>query len=202
MAKLPALIRTQRPGLKGVLLVGGVLLALSLAAIYLIQTPPGLSSTTDSWRRTNFTGSYSFEYPNGWHVTNSWLYDVDDPTLIYLDPEPINTAPRGGPISAITIRVQASLADPLETFREAKESIKENVSGLEEEAIETESATVYGGRGEVQIYTETVPWAEYVVLLEGALPGTLDTRVVEIEGPVEYADVMWRVATSSKLEEL
>ena len=66
-------------------------------------TPTSKVESTITWRKFGENKAISFDYPNGWHIYSGWFEKEGDPIKIFLSPEPLDGAPRGGSESVIII---------------------------------------------------------------------------------------------------
>lgn len=104
-------------------------------------------NTSSDWRTAKFGGLFSYEYPAGWHVAELWQ---ENRIVIAIDPEPINTAPRGGPLSTFEITVingqpnpDEILADHISRFNST------NYSNITQEKISAPIGDIYHFKGNV-----------------------------------------------------
>lgn len=173
----------------------------------LTQPSPSLEKEESSWRRTDSLGVYSFEYPHGWHVANQWPNEMEQGISIFIDPEPINTAPRGGPISAIMINDKSGLDNPDEVFDKDKESFKNFLQDLEEETIKADFGIIYFYKGKINVYEQMMPTERYYFMIQGAVSTTqgpvadkANKHVImaSLEGDISNSEILRRIVTSFK----
>ncbi len=113
--------------------------------------PSAATDSTVQWRMAKHGGAFNYEYPNGWHVAELWSSTVDQGIVIAMDPEPISTAPRGGPISTFEISVLSGLEKPNEEFDKRKSAFNEdNYTDITSETIEGNLGTIYHYKGKIK----------------------------------------------------
>ena len=133
--------------------------------VELTTAQPRQSGEETQWNSTNLMGAYTFDYPTGWHVSNRWPQDVRQPALVLINPTPINTAPRGGPIAEITITDTSYSDDPIAYFEQKRNELKEYYKGTET-VLEGKSGPVYYYKGMNEIYGEKYETEAYLLLLK------------------------------------
>jgi len=102
------------------------------------------------WKTTNSMGAFSFDYPAGWHVAEIWRDPSQGGILIAIDPEPISTAPRGGPFSTFEITATNGLQNPTEEFNKRKASFNsENYTEIATETLNSEVGPIYYYKGKI-----------------------------------------------------
>lgn len=106
----------------------------------------------NQWRMANHGQLFSYEYPASWHVAELWP-DGDIQTqgiTIALDPSPINTAPRGGPIATFKINVLSGQQNPEQVFAQKKAQFNsENYTDIQSEVLQSELGPIYYFKGKM-----------------------------------------------------
>jgi len=146
-------------------------------------------------------GGYSFSIPLGWQVADSFSYEHTDPYVIFADPNPISSAPRGGPISAVTMYVDYVMeGDPYQALEDKKAEITDNLEGETEETITAGARTIYKYSGIMNIYEQDEQVERYVFLMLDSEYEDAEAYVVWLEPNFydlgEYSDTTQRIAES------
>lgn len=162
-------------------------------------TPVQIGST--EWRTSKDLGPFSFEYPNGWHVTSRWPDGnfADQGVSVWMDTEPISGAPRGGPFAKIEMSWRNGNKDAKEIFENIKSTIKADYENVKEEIIESEIGNIYH-------YTAVFPEGylggaeldEYIMMIDVSddINDTVIT-LIAIDKP-ELKDTLRHIALSIK----
>ncbi len=175
------------------------------------KTAPATEEKKETpWPRTNFMGNYSFEYPAGWHVSNQWWPRVSPESAesqgqtisILINSEPINTAPRGGPISQIMISDKSGLQNPNEVFNQDRESFKKSLQDLEEETIQADFGTIYRYKGKIDVYYQMVETERYYFTIQGKIQDNINKHIImaSLETEISNSEVLRKIVTSFKRE--
>ena len=118
-----------------------------------LPEPTAEKDSDGSWEERDF-GPFSYQYPKGWHVAELWDEKlVAGKILIAIDPKPISTAPRGGPLATFEIVVKSGLKNPDAEFKKEMEDFKKTADELEdfkEEKIASDLGPIYYYRGVVK----------------------------------------------------
>jgi len=95
-------------------------------------------------------GRFSYEYPVGWHVAELWQDTSREGIIIAMDPNPISTAPRGGPLATFEIRLINGQPNPNEIFSEEMSKFnQENYTDITKETIKSDLGPIYHYRGKI-----------------------------------------------------
>ncbi|MFC1622011.1 hypothetical protein ACFL13_01320 [Patescibacteria group bacterium] len=157
-----------------------------------------LPEPEDEYSTANL-GAFSFEYPIGWHVGDIWPQDLENmPISTWIDPKPINTAPRGGPAAAIAFNRWIQPENPDELLAQKMEEAKDRYEDLSEEVIETDYTTVYHYSGTENIFEEDMQSEVYVFTMETAEGEVTIFEVFPNFFEPDYKDEAGHVATSFK----
>lgn len=115
------------------------------------QTSPQTKiGDTSEWREAKFGGIFSYEYPNSWHVATLWQDTSRQGIILAMDPDPISTAPRGGPLATFEIRVINGMPNPDEIFEEEKSKVNEdNYYDITSETLTSDLGTIYHYKGKI-----------------------------------------------------
>lgn len=173
-----------------------------------VRTPtPSPDSSKIQWRQTSFMGGYSFEYPNGWHVASQWPESTNEDgslrVYIWIDPEPISGAPRGGPFSTIDIAEIGSTTNSESIFAQELERLRNNLENVTEEIISGNTGDIYHFTG---IFPEGYLGGEskeaYILKIERP-NDKINEKVIIVSavGQKEYSDILKHIALGiAKLE--
>ncbi|MFA6982132.1 MAG: hypothetical protein WC243_03870 [Patescibacteria group bacterium] len=106
---------------------------------------------SDMWKVAKFGGLFSYEYPAGWSVAELWQDDYSkNGVIIAIDRNPINTAPRGGPLATFTITILNGNFNPDEILAERLgEFNEENYTDITKETIKADIGEVVHYKGKV-----------------------------------------------------
>lgn len=108
-----------------------------------------LQTMPSEWATTKFGGLFSYQYPSGWHVAELWDMGTDRSVMIAMDPAPISSAPRGGPIATIEISVINGKPNPNETLEQKKAEIDmDYFTNITSETVTMSHGEVYHFKGE------------------------------------------------------
>lgn len=136
---------------------------------------------TSEWVRVSIMG-YSFEIPLGWQVMDIFPESESAAYSIFIDPRPISSAPRGGPISAISIHITDPKEDedPYAVLEAKKEVVRTNIENVSEETVTVGDNTLYKYSGMVDFYTQLVYIEEFVFLALDTQSKDTDAVVVTL----------------------
>ena len=115
-----------------------------------VLTPtPSVSDKAIIWNVAKHGGLFSYEYPAGWHVAELWQENyAQNGIMIAFDPNPINTAPRGGPIATFQITLLNGNKNPDEILQQKMASFNAtNYSNITKEVMNAPIGTVYHYKG-------------------------------------------------------
>jgi hypothetical protein len=155
------------------------------------------------WNTTNLMGTYTFDYPDGWHVVSLFpsSYKGSDGDWILINPEPISTAPRGGPAAAIELIDYSGLESP-ELFLE--ELIEEHKNIVEEVVSEEEITTSFGKikylKGKINVYGKILDHEIYYFMVPSLrVRNDANKHVIEARAASnEYYDILRKMVLSFK----
>jgi len=159
------------------------------------------ASDTEEWVETSLMGSYTFEYPSGWHVANLWPDDYSNPITVAIHPKPINTAPRGGPLAEITMLDKSGMTDPDSYFQERMEATEDYFEGYEKIVIPTNFGEIYHYTGKIDVYGEIKDTERYIFKIQGSVDDDINTHVIEITAnPFSnaYSEILKKLVLSFK----
>jgi hypothetical protein len=112
-----------------------------------LEISPSPTTETTKWKTSQF-GSLLYEYPENWHVAELWGNEGE--VVIAIDPNPITTAPRGGPLATFEIRVISGLQNPNERLEREKASFNEPYyTDITTETISSDLGLIYHFRGKM-----------------------------------------------------
>lgn len=115
-----------------------------------LKNAPAPTLNTDNgikWKTAKFGGLFSFEYPSGWHVAYLWPQDHSDPLTIAINPEPIDNAPRDGPLATFTIQVINGKPNPDEILGQKKAEFSKGVNNIVTETLDSNIGKIYYYKG-------------------------------------------------------
>ena len=116
-------------------------------------TLPTNSGTTTNlptdWKTAKFGELFSYEYPVGWNVAELWQENYsENGIMIAIDPNPIRTAPRGGPLATFEITVLNGNKNPDEILAKKISNFnQDNYSDITQETINTDIGKIYHYKG-------------------------------------------------------
>lgn len=115
----------------------------------IITSPTNTITTVAEWKTAKFGGIFSYEYPQDWHVAELWQENVSENGIILaIDPKPISTAPRGGPIAAFQIQLLSGNKNPDEIFAKKIQSFNtDNYTDIIKETIDAPIGKLYHFQG-------------------------------------------------------
>lgn len=151
------------------------------------------------WETTNLMGAYSFKYPSKWHVANIWPQDYSRPVTVAINPNPVDTTPRGGPLAEITILDKAGMKDPEAYLQERIDAIESYYSPYEKEVIDTDVGEIVHYKGTTNIYEEEYISEVYFVKLQGRINDSVNMHILEISrNPFsdKYSEVLEQIVLS------
>lgn len=180
------------------------------------KTPGGLEPTLTPeplvgesfWKRAEFGGLFSYEYPEGWHVAELWLQDQAGSVItVAMDPKPISTAPRGGSLATLELAVRNGLPNPNEVLSQMIDVFRSELSDLEEEIIQSELGPITHIKGK---YTMEMfkgePVEKYFLTFETGLNDPINQQVITASlfpaNDKTYSDMLERVVMSLKKRQL
>ena len=135
------------------------------------------------WETTDFMGAYTFEYPSGWHVGNIWPQDYSQPITVAINKEPINTAPRGGPLAEIVFTDKSGLQEPDSYFQERIDHYNnEYFISNEMETLNAPFGTIYHWTGEIELYEDITTNEAYLFMFEGRIKDNVNKHIIEATG--------------------
>lgn len=116
--------------------------------------PTNLNSATSpsqDWKTAKFGSLFSFDYPAGWHVAELWQENyAQNGIRIAIDPNPINTAPKGGPLATFEINILNGNKNPDEILADRIGSFsQDNYSDITQETINAEIGKIYHFKGKI-----------------------------------------------------
>lgn len=123
----------------------------TLKAIEPTKTTSFNNNENINWKIANF-GMFSYEYPAGWHVGELWQENyAENGIMIAIDPNPISTAPRGGPIATFEITILNGNKNPDEILAQKKaEFNQDNYSDITQETITSSIGEIYYYKGKMK----------------------------------------------------
>lgn len=107
--------------------------------------PSPTTCAVTQWKTAKFGGVFSYEYPYGWNVAEVWQDNpLKNGIYIAIDPNPINLAPRGGPLSTFEILIINGNNNPDEILAEKMKSFNStNYSDITQEVINADIGKIY-----------------------------------------------------------
>lgn len=113
-------------------------------------TTAPIESKSDQWRQAKHGGVFSYMYPAGWHVAELWPQVLGGPIRLAMDPNPITTAPMGGPSSIFNINFYNGLPKPEEKLAELKAELKpEYFTEIKTETIDSVNGPIFYHSGKM-----------------------------------------------------
>lgn len=104
----------------------------------------------DQWQTAKHGGVFSYSYPSGWHVAELWPQMTGGPIRLAMDPNPITTAPMGGPSSTFNINFYNGLPKPDAKLADLKAELKpEYFSEIKTETIDSVNGPVFYHSGKM-----------------------------------------------------
>lgn len=109
------------------------------------------SNPNTSWKTAKFGGLFSYEYPIGWHVGELWQENYsENGVLIAIDPNPISTAPRGGPLATFEITILNGNNNPDEILAKKISNFNQTTySDITQETISADIGKIYHYKGKI-----------------------------------------------------
>lgn len=109
---------------------------------------PTANNSTE-WKTAKFGGLFSYEYPIGWSVAELWRDNIsENGIIIAIDPNPINTAPRGGPLATFEITILNGNRNPDEILAQRMADFNgTNYSDITKETISADIGNIYHYKG-------------------------------------------------------
>jgi hypothetical protein len=104
-----------------------------------------------SWATAKYANLFSYEYPAGWHVAELWQENyAENGIIIAIDPKPISTAPRGGPLATFEITLLSGNQNPDEILQKRMENFNsDNYYEINKETIQADIGTVFYRQGKI-----------------------------------------------------
>lgn len=148
----------------------------------------------------NFMGTYTFQYPAGWHIANQWPTNETDGITIFLDPNPLNFAPRGGPISALRMTDTSGKPNPDELFTTERNKFKASLTSEKEEVINSDFGPIYHYWGKIDFYTQMVDMEGYFFQLQGGVNDLINKHNIfaTTDMNTKYSDTLKKIVLSFK----
>jgi len=114
-------------------------------------TPNPTTNPTADWKTAKFGGLFSYDYPMGWNVAELWQENYsENGVFIAIDPNPINTAPRGGPLATFEITVLNGNKKPDEILAKKISNFNQtNYSDITQETISADIGKIYHYKGKI-----------------------------------------------------
>lgn len=114
-------------------------------------TSPQPSSSPSLWKTAKYASFFSYKYPVDWHVAELWQENyAENGIVLAIDPNPISTAPRGGPLATFEITLLSGNQNPDEILQKRMDTFNaENYSDITKETINAGIGTVYHYKGKV-----------------------------------------------------
>lgn len=138
---------------------------------------------SQSWETTDFMGAYTFEYPTGWHVGNIWPQNYPGSITVAINNEPINTAPRGGPLADIVLKDTSGLQDPDTYFQERIDHYSNDYFiSNDMETLNAPFGTIYHWTGEIELYEDITTNEAYLFMMEGRIKDNVNKHIIEATG--------------------
>lgn len=114
-----------------------------------LSPSPIASQENDQWATASDLG-FTFEYPTGWHVADIWPNDFRNGISLVINPKPISTAPRGGPLGTFTIRAISGQPDPEVVFQQEISSFTEqNYDNLQTQILQSSIGEIHYYKGNI-----------------------------------------------------
>jgi hypothetical protein len=176
----------------------------SMAGDSQAQSPPGLAPNNKpaaEWKTAQF-GGFSYVYPAGWHVAEIWPSNTQQGIIIAIDPNPISTAPRGGPFAAFMIEVINGVPNPNETLAEKKAAFNsDNYTDIVTEIIKSDHGPIYYYSGKMAgPYMQGDQIEEYIFSLNESESDPLNQQTVVASlvpnSSSEYSDLLRHIVLS------
>ncbi len=113
--------------------------------------PSPTANQIAGWKTAQWGSLFSYEYPDGWHVAELWQDNyAENGIMIAIDPKPISTAPRGGPLATFEITLLNGNSNPDEILQKRMDGFNsDNYSDIVKETITADIGTVYYYKGKV-----------------------------------------------------
>jgi hypothetical protein len=157
---------------------------------------------SDTWVAVpkNFMGAYTFQYPAGWHIANQWPTNDTDGVTIFIDPDPLNFAPRGGPLSALEITDTSGKPNPDELFSTARNKFKASLTGKQEETLNSDFGSIYHYWGKINVYEQMVDTEGYFFQIQGGPNDLLNKHNIyaTTDTNSKYSDILRKIVLSFK----
>lgn len=151
-------------------------------------------------------GMFSFEYPTGWHVAELWQENIaNNGIFIAIDPKPISTAPRGGPISTFGLAVFSGKTNPDEILEEKIDEFKNSgyYKGEVEETIDADYGKIYHFKGKITgEYMNGAETERYFLTLNKNPQDLINQRVIvaslDFSEDAELSNMLRKIVLSIK----
>ncbi|MBI4225869.1 hypothetical protein HY612_02035 [Candidatus Roizmanbacteria bacterium] len=108
------------------------------------------SPEVSEFKKISFATFFTYEIPKEWYAGNIWGASSDNGIIIVIDPKPIDTAPRDGPLGRFEILVKNGLQKPEAKFQEDIQKFKDSVNMEKEEVIQSNGFTINYYRGKIK----------------------------------------------------
>lgn len=167
-----------------------------------ISIAPEEESKT-KWVRTKILGIISFEYPYGWHVASLWPDTSTEGIRVVVDPDPINTAPRGGSLDDLNVVVISGIPNPEEKLQEKIIAFKKDLQNPVETQINGAAGKITHIKGTANVYEELKQVEAYFLLVPAQNPtDKINYQVISasIGNESKKAPVLKRIMESIKKE--
>lgn len=125
--------------------------SISLAPTVTPINPVPAISQSSGWKTAKFGSLFSYEYPASWNVAELWQDNYAElGTLIAIDPNPINTAPRGGPIAALQMTILNGNKNPDDILAKKIAGFnQDSYSDITQEIINADFGKIYHFKGKI-----------------------------------------------------
>lgn len=118
---------------------------------FLQTTPPenlAPLSTDNPGFRVAQHGLFSYEYPEDWHVAEIWPVNSEGDIVIAMDPNPITTAPRDGPLGTFSFNLINGVPNADEIMQQRmNEFNEENYKEISQETLTSDIGEIFYYRG-------------------------------------------------------
>ncbi|MDP3998150.1 MAG: hypothetical protein Q8P89_00845 [bacterium] len=167
-------------------------------------TPKPTPTPASEWKEAKFGSLLSYDYPQNWHVAEIWPQTAGQGITLAMDPNPISTAPRGGPLATFEIRVLNGLPNPNEVFEQEKAKFnQENYSDITTEIINSPLGPVYYYKGKfLPGMFEGQPIENYYLTFQGVLNDPPNQQILivsmALKGDPKLSEMLRHVVLSIK----
>lgn len=138
------------------------------------------STPASEWKEAKFGGIFSYEYPQNWHVAELWPQTAGQGITLAMDPNPINTAGRGGPLATFEIRILNGLPNPNEVFEQEKAKFnEESYTDITSETINSPLGPIYYYKGKFAPgMLEGQPIETYYLTFQGTIDDPPNQQII------------------------